>query len=604
MLDNFHFLRPGWLIVIPLALALLVWWVSARSRGGSWQRIVEPRLQAHVLIRGSAAANLRWPVIVAVGAIVFAALALAGPSIERLPVPAYRADSALVVALDLSRSMDATDISPSRLARAKIKLLSLLERRAEGETALVVFSSHAFTVTPLTTDTRTIAALVSSVSTDIMPSQGSYAASGLLKAAELLRQAGHQSGDILVFSDADIDDDALVAARDLRAEGYRVSVLAVGTAEGAPIPSADGGFVTDRTGDVVVPGTDLAGLQNLARNGGGRFAQLTPDDSDLDRLLPDQLLGSSVAEETGDEDDFSADVWRDDGVWFALALLPLLALSFRRGWVCVIAVACLGYGESSMAFEWADLWQRPDQRGEEAFEAGDAEAAAQLFDDPQWRAAAQYRADEYAASAATLSSVDGVEATYNRANALARSGQLEEAIAAYDRVIEAEPGHADAIYNRDLVQELLDQLEQQQQQNQDQQSGQDQQNADNSGSNEAEDGSESDQQAAQAGDSEQNGEPQDSENQQPSDEQMAENEQQGSEEEQRDESEGDAEQLSAAAPEDIEEWASEQAADQWLRRVPQDPGGLLRRKFYYQYQRLGVDQDGRYVWPGDETRPW
>jgi Ca-activated chloride channel family protein len=605
MLDNFHFLRPGWLVLVPLAIGLLIWWLGARSRGGSWQRIVEPRLQAHVLVRGTAAADLRWPVAAALGAIIFTAIALAGPSIERLPVPAYRSDSALVVALDLSRSMDATDISPSRLARAKIKLLSMLERRAEGETALVVFSSHAFTVTPLTTDTSTIAALVTSVSTDIMPSQGSYVAAGLVKAAELLRQAGHGDGDILLFSDADVDDDARVAARDLRAEGYRTSVLAIGTAEGAPIPSADGGFVTDRTGDVVVPGTDLAGLQSLARTGGGRFAQLAPDDSDLDRLLPDQLLGSAVAQEGDDEEDYSADVWRDDGVWFVLALLPLLALSFRRGWVCMLAIACLGYGPPSHAFEWADLWQRPDQRGRNALEAGDAESAADLFDDPQWRGAAQYRAAEYADSAATLSSVDDIEATYNRANALARSGQLEEAISAYDRVIEAEPAHEDAIYNRELVQELLDELEQQQQQqqNQDQQSGQNQQSADNSGDNEAEDGSQSDQQASQSGQSEQNGEPQDGDDEQPS-EQAAQNEQQGSDEAEQEEREGDAEQLSAALPEDIEEWASEQAADQWLRRVPQDPGGLLRRKFYYQYQRLGLDQDGRYVWPGNESEPW
>lgn len=600
MFDSFHFLRPAWLAIVPIAAFVLWWWLRARSAGGAWQRIVEPQLQAFVLVRGTAATNLRLPIAAAIGVILCAAVALAGPSFERLPVPAYRSDSALVVALDLSRSMDATDVAPSRLARAKLKLLALLERRTEGETALVVFSSHAFTVTPLTTDTSTIGSLVTSVSTDIMPSQGSYPAAGIGKAAELLRQAGHQSGDIVVFSDADIDGDSLVAAREIRAEGFRTSVLAIGTAEGAPIPSAEGGFVTDRTGDVVVPRTDLAGLQQLAQAGGGRYAQLAPDESDLNRLLPQQLLPGSVAE--GDEEeDYSADVWRDDGVWFAIALLPFLALGFRRGWVCAIAF-CFFVTEPTLAFEWADLWQRPDQRGIDAFEGGDAERAAEFFEDPQWRGAAQYRASDYPGSAATLAATEEIEGVYNRGNALARSGQLEAAIAAYDEVLAVEPEHQDAIYNRDLVEELL---QQEQQQQQDQQNGQDQQNADSDGSNESEEGEQSSEQAAQSGESEQNGDPSDSENEQQQSEQTAENEQeQESEENEQDPETQESEQLSAAAPEDIEEWASEQAADQWLRRVPQDPGGLLRRKFYYQYQRLGLDQDGQYVWPGDESEPW
>ena len=139
MPEEFHFLRPLWLLLVPLAALALWWWLRARSAGGAWQRIVEPQLQSHVLVSGNSSSSLRVPLIVATGIIICAAIALAGPSFERLPVPAYRSDSALVVALDLSRSMDASDVAPSRLTRAKIKLLSLLERRSEGETALVVF---------------------------------------------------------------------------------------------------------------------------------------------------------------------------------------------------------------------------------------------------------------------------------------------------------------------------------------------------------------------------------------------------------------------------------------------------------------------------------
>ena len=352
-----------------------------------------------------------------------------------------------------------------------------------------------------------------------------------------------------------------------------------------------------------MPRTDLAGLQSLAQTGGGRYAQLAPDESDLDRLLPQQLLPAGV-NEGDEEDDYSADVWRDDGVWFAIALLPFLALGFRRGWLCALAI-CVLAPQPSVAFEWANLWQRPDQRGVDALEAGEPERAAELFEDLQWRGAAQYRASDYQGSAATLGAVDELASVYNRGNALARSGQLEAAIAAYEDVLDVEPEHEDAIYNKALVEELLSQQQQQQQQQQDQQSGQDQQSSDSSGENESEDGQQDSEQAAQAGESDQNSDPSDSENEQQRSEQTADNEQDSdSEPEESESQQQETEQLSAAAPEDIEEWASEQAADQWLRRVPQDPGGLLRRKFYYQYQRLGLDQDGRYVWPGDESEPW
>jgi len=273
-----------------------------------------------------------------------------------------------------------------------------------------------------------------------------------------------------------------------------------------------------------------------------------------------------------------------------------------RIWVCAVALGIF-CTEPTYAFEWADLWQRPDQRGQDAFQAGDAERAAEFFEDPRWRGAAQYRASDYAGSAATLTTVEDIASMYNRGNALARSGQLEAAIGAYDAVLAVDSTHEDAIYNKALVEELLEQ-QQQQQQDQEQQDGQNQQSADNSGSNESEEGEQSSEQQAQAGESDENGEPRDNENEQPSEQSAQNDPDQQPEQSEQEAQEEESEQLSAAAPEDIEQWASEQAADQWLRRVPQDPGGLLRRKFYYQYQRLGLDQDGQFVWPGDESEPW
>jgi Ca-activated chloride channel family protein len=617
---EFHFLRPFWLLLLPLA----VWaaWRFGLGRGGqdAWRAVVDRVLQPHVLVDASASAERRWPLAIALAAAAIAVLALAGPAWDRLPVPAYRSSEALIVALDLSRSMDAGDVVPSRLARARLKLLDLLERRAAGETGLVVFTANAFVVSPLTTDTRTVAAQVNSLSTDIMPSQGSLIDVGLDKAASRLVAGAAGRGEILVLTDSAASDLAIERAAELAASGISVHVLAVGTEEGAPIPLPEGGFLNDAHGQVVVPRLDAASLERLAQAGRGRFARMSADDSDLDRLFPATTTAGILAESSGDER--GADIWRDRGIWLALALLPLVALAFRRGFVYVVLAGAILPIPPARAFDFGDLWQRPDQQAMRALERDEPAEAAALFDDPEWSAVASYRAGDFAASAALLNGIDTAEANYNRGNALARAGQFGEAVAAYDRALELEPGHEDARYNRDLVAPLAEQQQQQQQQQEQQQGqqgeqGQQQQDPSASpqagdagaGNDAGQDDSEAD--AEGRGSAAQNASEPDAAAR-PDDGELGPSPGEAGESPAAEsatepgESADDGEQqaLAAASPEEVDDWASEQAADQWLRRIPRDPGGLLRRKFLYQYQQLGIDQDGNPTNGNREVEPW
>ena len=234
---------------------------------------------------------MRWWLLALAG--IIASVAMAGPAWERIDQPVFRAEQALVVALDLSRSMDAQDIAPSRLARARLKILEMLERRKSGQTALLVYTSHAFTVTPLTDDTDTIAALVNSLSTDIMPSRGSYPEVGIRKGQSLLEQAGVGYGEVLLITDGGGSPAAEKAARDLRDAGFALSVLAVGTREGAPIPRLAGGFVTDGRGNIAVARLEERGLRDLATAGSGRFALLGADDSDIEHLLSGEVRAAA-----------------------------------------------------------------------------------------------------------------------------------------------------------------------------------------------------------------------------------------------------------------------------------------------------------------------
>ena len=610
-MDEFHFIRPLWLLVLPVALALA--WRAGLGRGGrgSWRNVVDRALQPHVLTDGDAIGRRRLPLLAALAASVFAAIALAGPTWDRLPVPAFRSDDALVVALDLSQSMEAADVEPSRLARARLKLLDLLERRPDGQTALVVFTSNAFTVTPLTNDTRTIAALVNALSTDIMPSRGSVVEAGLEKAASLLRQTGAR-GEILLMTDAVASPRAIALAGQLAAEGIETHVLGVGTEEGAPIPRPEGGFLTDATGKVVIPALNVDNLQRLARAGGGRFARLAASDADLDRLFPDELAAGLFGEL--DEAEREADIWRDQGIWLVLALLPLIALAFRRGWIYLVVGGVVLQLPEAHAFEWSELWLNRDQQGLRAMESGAPAEAAALFEDPEWLAAARYRAGEFDASAEALAALDTPDANYNRGNALARAGRLAEAIAAYDRTLELAPDHADAEFNRSLVEDLLEQQQEQQQQQQSdsqQESGdgapeQSDEGREQTAANE-ESGSEEqpNAEAAQAETDESSGQnPSSDSPPEPAEPELADAEPPEAGDAEEPGEAGETPLQAAASPEDVDDWADEQAADQWLRRIPQDPGGLLRRKFLYQYQQQGRDQDGNPIFRGSEAEPW
>ena len=604
MLANFHWLRPDWLWALPL-IGLTTYALARRQLApGSWQSIIDPALAPYILSRAQIKGlSYRWWLILIGG--VLAVTALAGPSWNRVEQPVFRSEQAIVIALDLSRSMDAQDLTPSRLTRARLKILDILEARQSGQTALVVYSSNAFTVTPLTTDADTVAALINSLSTDIMPSRGSYPVAAIRKSQTLLEQAGVAYGEVLLITDGGTSPAAERAAADLQSSGYSLSVLGVGTSQGAPIPRAGGGFITDRSGNIVVPRIEETALRSLAAAGGGRFALLSADDGDISTLLSGEVGIASASDES-----LATDLWQEEGPWLLLLLVPMAAMAFRRGLVLVLLLFLLPVAEPVYAFGWEDLWLTRDQQAQRELDKGNAMEAGELFEDPVWRAVAKYRAAEYGPSAAGFGNQEDIENLYNLGNALARLGEIETAIDAYEQVLEVDPDMEDAIYNRDLLKDLIEQ-------NQDAQSGeQGNQDASESGGGgqQSEGQSQSDQSGEEAATGEQGAEgqqgessvrDQDNVNQEDLEAIQAELERAAQEAQQQS---GEAQESEVMRQADAEQMRraqeQRQAMEQWLRRIPNDPGGLLRRKFRYQYQRQGKDQDGNNLWPDDEVQPW
>lgn len=627
---DFHFLRPLWLLAL-LALPLIAWRIRReRAEAGAWRKAVDPQLLPHLIERGDDAAGRGGPRL---AALVWAlgCLALSGPAWEREPMPLYRNESARVIVLELAASMLAQDVKPSRLERARHKIGDILDRSRDQQTALIGYAGDAFIAAPLTDDVNTVRNLVQALDPTVMPVAGNATGRAIARATDLIRQAGAGSGEIIVIADS-ASADADSAARAALAQGMRVSVLAVGTAAGAPVALPDGGFLKGAAGDIVVPKLEEGRLRALAAAGGGRYVALSADASDLQILLDATPAMRGAA---SDADDAARSTrFRDRGPWLLLLVLPIALAGFRRGWLIAL-VLCIGLPvRQADAASLADLWRRPDQQAAAALANGDAQTARDRARSSEWRGSAAFRAGDYQGAAEAWQQASGPDAAYNEGNALAKLGQYEEAIAAYDRALAQAPDMADAKANREAIEAWLQQQAEQSPPPQDGQKGQqsqDGQSGQSGADSSPQDGGEGSQPGQETGQGEQQEGQDDAssadagkDGQQRSDgrrdgrsgeERPEDAAAQASAAQDPDRRAGQKEALSKAidealergrdgqgdaagpgasnqpaqarslSPQEAADQEQQQAMKQWMERVPDDPGGLLRRKFLLEYQR-------------------
>jgi Ca-activated chloride channel family protein len=599
-LTDLHFIRPYWLLSLIPYLVILLALLKNKLQQGNWTQVCDAELLPY-LLQQKVVKQSRLPLTAGAIAGLLSIFALAGPTWQRLPSPVFKNDSAVVIALDISRTMDAQDIKPSRLIRARYKIADILKRRKDGQTALLVYAGDAFTVTPLTDDNNTIDSQLSALDTSLLAfAPGRNTALVLKRATELLRRAGALSGDIILVTDGADLDNALPAAKAL--ENYRLSVLAVGSEDGAPITLPEGGFVKDKQGNIVIPKMAVDELASLAKAGNGVFQTISADDRDIENLLANI---EKPNEQGRENNNMLLDQWDDKGPWLLLLALPLAALSFRKGLLCIGLLLLLPLPKNSYAFEWQDLWQNKNQQAQEAFKNNQFEQAAEKFESPEWKAAAQYKAGQYQQAADTLSNSNTADAAYNQGNAFAQQGQLEQAIKSYEKALQLNPNNSDAKYNKELVEKELEKQKQQQDnkdQKQDDQQDKKDQSKEDSDKKDDKDGkkSESSDEQKKSDQKSESSEQQekDSEKQPEKPEQQESAKQQEqpkkAEEnkpeteptksaEQKQEEQQKAQQSPAQQQEKPKD-ETEQANQQWLNRIPDDPAGLLRRKFEYQYK--------------------
>lgn len=565
-----HLARPEalWALAALPLIALL--WHWRRRRSSVWRHNVDAHLLPHLLVAGGRRA---WGgLLLLLLGWTLAVLALAGPGWRQLPQPLWQAPAPLVVALDLSSRVTATDLPPSRLLQARAKLATLLRERSGGELALLAYADDAYTVAPLTGDRANVALYLDALAPDVMPRDGQRADRAIEAAVLLLQQSGAKGGDILLLTDR-ADDAARAAAASARAQGFQVSVLGLGTPSGAAYRSSDGQIERAQ----LEPGS----LRALADAGGGRYAAVANDDGDL-RALGVLTPRSSAGEGQSRQGEGMA--WRDEGFWLLPPLMLLSLWAFRRRGLAAVAVLCVLLPLAAPAPVHAaerSLWQRDDQRDQQRIAAGvDA-----------------YRRGDFPAAQQQFEGIEGPEAHYNLGNALARQGQYDAAIAAYDDALRQRPGMPDAVANRAAVdaarkrkppqggnQQQNQQQNQKNQQNQQNQQNKNQQSPQQQKQDPGKQGDQGEPQSGQ-GNAEQKNEPGKPD---PAAQARADAAQRQRMDEAMQRQQGKADQTPAQraqANETPQQREQRQAVEAWMRRVPDDPGSLLRAKFQLENER-------------------
>ncbi|MFT6386790.1 MAG: Ca-activated chloride channel family protein [Cellvibrionaceae bacterium] len=603
---DFHFLRPFWfLALIPLVWVCYRLW-QKRLENTGLESCIDKNLLPH-LVYGKNNTRSSLPIAGLLIIWLISIIALAGPTWKKISQPLVSTESAVVIVLDLSPSMRAEDLKPSRIIRAHLKIQDFLSRRKEGLTALVVYAGEAYVVTPLTDDTKTIGNLLPTLKPGILPLPGSNTEMGLSLAAELIIDAKLTKASILLITD-NIDESAEPKILKLFPRSVSLSILGLGSEAGSPIPN-NGDFLKDKAGNIIIAKRNSAVMQSIATKVNGYYLPLQADTSDID-FYHQQLEKQFDTNQVNDENQRQYDTWHESGPLLLTLMIPLIALIFRRGLVialCSLFFSFGGFFPSNVyaASLWDSLWKNSNQRALESYKQEEYAGAAKQFDNSQWKGSAYYKNDDYDAALAEFSKQNTAINNFNKGNALAKLQRYDEAIAAYDSALEKKPDLKKAKINKKLVEEIKKQEEDQKQKEEKNQEKSDDNNQKNQDEQEQRKNNEDkkDQTNGNQSSDKPSGTPKNKE-QENSQSKPSEQERAALEENKknphpnRENEKSNSKTKASADKEDELSDEERQALEQWLRKVPDDPSGLLKRKFEYEHQkRRQLYQKGEWQLP-------
>lgn len=451
-LSAFHFLRPWWLLAIPVAALLLL--LRRERNAAAVHASIAPALLPYLVVNTPGRRGPR-PAHLVAALLVLGGVAAAGPTWQQ-DRPAFLDNQApLIAAVDLSPSMDAPDIPPRRLEAAKHKLHDLLARRAGARTGLIAYAGSAHLVLPPTDDAALLDMFIQALSTDLIAASGKDAA-GVIALAASVMQAEQTGGTLVLITDGADASQFADVERLARANAFQILVWAAGARNAGVVRDAKGEPRMDATGRPVLGTFDADGLKRLAQAARAPLGSLALNDDDVDWVVRHAQRHFLQVQDAG-----KTVHWKDAGYWLCWPLALLALAGLRRGWnvnwTAALLMASLAglYTPPSYAGGWADAFFTPDQQGRWAYEHQRYTQAATLFEDPYWKGRAAYDAGHYRTALAAFASLQTADAAFYVGNTQARLRNYGAALAAYDRALRLRPAFPQARANRELVARLL-----------------------------------------------------------------------------------------------------------------------------------------------------
>ncbi|OCH25966.1 VWA domain-containing protein [Aliivibrio sp. 1S128] len=446
---NFTFLYPLWfLALIPLGLLVLIQRKNKNTTG-----LIAPHIAKQLGMTQKTQGNgftlglvLAWLCVTT---------ALAGPSFGYKDSPSFQLSGARVLVMDMSRSVYATDVKPNRLTQEKYKAKDLLPYWKEGMTGLVAYGADSYLVSPLTEDSQTLNNLITNLSPEIMPykGKGSNLLAAVDQSIEMMTKSGHQQGDIIVLTDGISNQQLDKVMSRVKGTKWRISLLGIGTKNGAPIELPSGQLLTDRSGNTVVATLDPDPLVTLAQATNGVAQLIQSDNSDIETIA---RLTKTPLEQVTQNSDTQVNSRANHGYWLLFPLVLFSLLCFRKGMFLALLLVLLPVDKSMASTELSNSLLSDDYTAHQQFEQKDYQAASEQFKSKQWKGAAQYKAGDYKGAIESLTGLEDTQSQYNLANSLAQNGQLEEAKEKYESLLKTNPDMKDAKKNLGIVSKALE----------------------------------------------------------------------------------------------------------------------------------------------------
>ncbi|MGO3738346.1 MAG: vWA domain-containing protein [Marinomonas foliarum] len=576
LFDIIHFERPLWLILLPITLliAFLVTTKSANSR--PLNKVVDQRLMQHLVYKNTASNINKW---LGLAAVSLCWIGLAGISWTKAPSTMFENTQKTILVVDQSMSMYATDLKPNRQTQLKQTIRDILDNSKEGEIALVAFAGEGFVISPFSQDRETITHFLLALDPLIMPVYGSNLTSGIESALSLSPNSAEPVHLIVLTDDLSEQDQNTIPAL-LKGKNIQLDLIAVGTQNASIIKLPDGQILR-KNGRNVMPTTPIDDLKSLTTSLGGRFYQ--------GRLTPQSLADitdTALSNEQTQKAQNKSIHWIEQGHWFALPFLLWLAFQFRKGMLFMLLLSVLYFPSDKSYADPLDWFLTPDQKGQQAVDQGNWQAADQYFQQPEWKAASSYALENYPEAVKQLNNLNRNAAdNYNLGNALALSGETDQAIQAYEKALEQDPSLKAAKENL----EYLKKQQQEQQKKDQQQKEQQKSKQQNQDKNQDKQSDSSDQNDSK---DEQETKKDDKNNEKQDNTKTPEDNKQDENSDKQDPNESEKTQLDKEKT---------QALNQWLRQIQDDPGLLLQRKLWYLHQEKRNEnrfsqEDGQNPW--------